>query len=130
MSLDIPVLHSLALENTGQEEPNGSSASKSDEPSVSANANIIIRCIDPDAILNRLPSDIKELAKVYKIDKEYSKRKYHANEKYREENKKASVQRRNHKYATDPEYRAKQCEKAKAYYHAKLKKKSGEENCV
>jgi hypothetical protein len=97
-------------------------STKRAQPSTSANANIIIRCVDPEAILARLPDDIQELAKIYNIDKEYSKRKYHADEKYREENKKASVQRRNLKYANDPEYRAKQRERARGYYQSKLKK--------
>ena len=95
---------------------------QADEPAKSAksaNSNIIIRCVDADAILARLPEDVKALAKVYDINKTYLKDRYNTDTEFREKHKSRNLLKSNQKYADDPEFRAKRAEQARAYYARK-----------
>ena len=90
-----------------------------DEPAKSANSNIIIRCADANAILARLPEDVKALAKVYDINKTYLKDRYNTDLDFREKHKSRNLLKSNQKYADDPEFRARRSEQARAYYARK-----------
>ena len=101
-----------------------------DEPAKSANSNIIIRCVDADAILARLPEDVKALAKVYDINKTYLKDRYNTDTEFREKHKSKNLLKSNQKYANDPEFRAKRAEQARAYYARKKARERDETSDV
>lgn len=98
---------------------------------MSATANIVIRCADPESILALLPDEVKNLAKVYHQEfwKEQLKERYHNDEAFRSCKNKRSVERSNQRYAKDPEYRARRLEKARQYYAQKKLQKTTSDAC-
>ena len=78
-----------------------------------ATANVVIRCVDPEDILRQLPDNLRALAKVHAIDKEYTMRRYNNDEGFREKEKARLRELNRKKYAENPKYRARKLAQCK-----------------